>query len=176
MRDLAEKWIAPPHWATAAIAVPGLAVKSRIGLRQHLVSGDLAAWAGASKLPSRGVGAFGQVSGEAFCVQVARDRLLAVSAGPLDVAPGWHEAGFAVTPVSAGLHVFEAEGAALDGLVARATTLDPEARSPSAALTFAGAHAIVYRHGDALRIHVERGLAPYLWGWMEKAARNIAAA
>jgi sarcosine oxidase gamma subunit len=80
-----------------------------------------------------------------------------------------------VTEISAGLQVFEAEGAALDALIARGTTLDPGQPSASAALSFAGISAIVYRHESKLRIHVDRGLAAYLWTWMEQAAGHIAA-
>ena len=34
---------------------------------------------------------------------------------------------------------------------------------------YGGVMAVVYRHGDAgtLRIHVDRGLASYLWEWFE---------
>jgi len=73
--------------------------------------------------------------------------------------------------MDAGLHVFEVEGEGLGRIVARATTLDPAGKSPLAALLFAGVHAVVYRHGTVgrLRVHVDRGLAAYLWEWLEKA-------
>ncbi|TIT48473.1 MAG: hypothetical protein E5W75_16060, partial [Mesorhizobium sp.] len=83
---------------------------------------------------------------------------------------GWHAEGFAVTAIGAGLQVFEAEGPALDAFIARGTTLHPRQPSASAALSFAGISAIVYRHDGKLRIHVDRGLAAYLWTWMETAA------
>lgn len=176
MRNLAEKWAVVPDWQEAAIVVPGLAIRSVAGLSQYLVSGDLDAWSKASGVSAKGVGAFGKAEGERYAAQAARDRMLVVSANPLDIEPGWHDAGFGVTVVSAGLQVFEAEGSAIADLIARATTLDPSAGSASATLSFAGANAVVYRHGDRLRIHVDRGLASYLWTWMETAARNIAAA
>ncbi len=80
-----------------------------------------------------------------------------------------------MTPISAGLRVFEIEGTAIDAFIARGATLDPNQASASAALSFAGISAIVYRHEDALRIHVDRGLAAYLWTWMAQAAGQVAA-
>lgn len=173
MRNLAEKWSKAPDWQDAVIQAPGLKIGSVSGLHQRLVSGDLAAWAEASGFDGTAVGAFGQAEGIRYAVRLARDRLLAVSSTPLGIATGWHSQGFAVTEISAGLHIFEARGEAVDALVARATTLDPRQAGASAALSFAGIDAILYRHGTTLRIHVDRGLAAYLWTWMENAARNI---
>lgn len=176
MRDLAEKWAAVPDWAAATIKAPALTIGTLTGLNQYLVSGNLQAWSEASELPVRDVGALGEAEGDAYTVQVARDRLLVVSAAACSIEAGWHAPGFAVTPVSAGLHVFEVEGAALMELVSRATTLDPASNSASAALSFAGMNAVVYRHGGKLRIHLDRALATGLWTWMKTAAGNIAAA
>jgi hypothetical protein len=176
MRNLAEKWAVVPDWQQAAIVVPGLSIRSLAGLSQYLVSGDPDAWSKASGVPVKSVGAFGKAEGERYAAQAARDRMLVVSTKPLGIEPGWHGEGFGVTVISAGLQVFEAEGPAIAELIARATTLDPSAGSASAALSFAGANAVVYRHGDKLRIHVDHGLATYLWTWMETAAKNIAVA
>lgn len=173
MRNLAEKWSKTPDWQDAVIEAPGLKIGSVPGLHQRLVSGDLAAWAEASGFDGTAVGAFGQAEGIRYTVRLARDRLLAVSATPLGIAAGWHSQGFAVTEISAGLHIFDVSGEAVDALIARGTALDPKQVSASAALSFAGIDAIVYRHGTDLRIHVDRGLATYLWTWMENAARNI---
>lgn len=175
MRDLAEKWSVAPEWQSAAIEAPGLAVRSRAGLDQLMVSGDLDAWAKVSGLEGAGVGAFGSARGDRYAARLARDRLLAVSGTPFAIAAGWHAEGFAVTPISAGLRVFEIEGTAIDAFIARGATLDPNQASASAALSFAGISAIVYRHEDALRIHVDRGLAAYLWTWMAQAAGHVAA-
>lgn len=165
--NLAERWPPAPDWTAAAIEGPGFVVRSVAGLHQALVSGDLDAWNGASGLSGPGVGALALASGPAYQARVARDRLLAVSTKPFGPGPGWHAAGFAVTSVDAGLHVFEVEGPGVDGVVARATALDPGATSPSAALHFAGVTAIAYRHDkrDRLRVHIDRGLAAYLWEW-----------
>ena len=175
MRDLAEKWSVAPNWQSAVITAPGLAVRALAGLDQWLVSGDLDAWARISGLEGAGVGAFGRARGDRYAARLARDRLLAVSGTPLAITAGWHTEGFAVTSVSAGLRVFEIEGTAVDAFIARGATLDPGQASPSAALSFAGINAIVYRHEDTLRIHVDRGLAAYLWTWMQQAAGHIAA-
>lgn len=172
MRNLGEKWTAVPDWTEAAITIPGLDIRSLSGLSQYLVSGDLEAWSRRSGVSATGVGAFGRADGSRYAVQVARGRLLVVCAAGLGIAPGWHDEGFGVTVISAGLHVFQAEGPAVPALIARATPIDPGARSASAALTFGGVDAIVYRRGEGLRLHVERSLAPYLWSWMEAAARS----
>ncbi|MGN6538854.1 MAG: hypothetical protein ACTHKQ_24390, partial [Mesorhizobium sp.] len=52
-------------------------------------------------------------------------------------------------------------------VIARAATLSPETTSASAAMLFAGVNAVVYRHGarNRLRVHVDCGLAAYLWEW-----------
>jgi len=175
MRDLAEKWSVPPDWRNATIEVPGMKVGAVAGLHQRLVSGDLAAWAEASGFDGPAVGAFGLAEGIRYSVRLARDRLLAVSTTPIGIATGWFSEGFAVTEISAGLQVFEVEGPALGAFIARGTTLDPAGPpSASATLSFAGIGAIVYRRQRSLRIHVDRGLAAYLWTWMETAAANIA--
>lgn len=168
--NLAERWPAAPDWSSATVEGPGFTVRTVSGLEQLLVSGDLDAWNRASGLSGPGTGALALAKGEVYQARIARDRLLAVSTEPFTVEPGWHEAGFAVTRIDAGLHVLEVEGPGLAGVVARATTLNPAADSPSAAMLFAGVGAVVYRHAvpDRLRIHVDRGLAAYLWQWLER--------
>lgn len=175
MRNLAEKWTAIPDWQTAVIDTSGLAIRSLLGLNQYLVSGDLKAWSKASGIALKPVGAFGQAKGDTYTVQVARDRILIVSARPSAVAQGWHQEGFAVTTLSAGIQIFEIEGAT-DDLIARATTLDPSKVSASAAISFAGISTVVYRHGQSLRVHVDRDLAPYFWTWAATVSGNIARA
>ena len=175
MRDLAEKWSVAPDWQAANITTSDLVVRTVPGLSQMLVSGNLDVWAKTSGMDGDGVGAFGVAQGDRYIARLARDRLLVVSNTPLAIAAGWHAEGFAVTEISAGLQVFEVEGVRLGAFIARGTTLDPGQPSASAALSFAGISAIVYRREDRLRIHVDRGLAAYLWTWMEQAANHIAA-
>jgi len=171
MRNLAEKWPAAPGFATATLNKDGVTVRTLGGLNQLLVSGDLAAWSKASGLAGEGVEAGAVVSGDKYMVRIARDRLLAVAEQPSPIEAGWHADGFAVTVMDAGLHVFEIEGPDLDRLIARGTALDPGQASPSASILFAGISVLFYRFGNPnrARLHIDRGLAPYLWEWLEQA-------
>ncbi|TPJ36143.1 hypothetical protein [Mesorhizobium sp. B2-8-3] len=168
MRNLAEKWPAAPDWATATLSKSSVGMRTFGGLNQLLVSGDLAAWSKASGLAGEGFGAGAIASGDRYMVRIARDRVLAVAEQPFPIAAGWHAAGFAVTAMDAGLHVFEIEGPNLDRLIARGTALDPGAASRSASILFAGVGVLFYRFGNPhrARLHVDRGLAPYLWEWL----------
>ncbi|MDX8468239.1 hypothetical protein RFM26_21300 [Mesorhizobium sp. VK23B] len=172
MRNLAEKWPAAPDWTTAVLNKDGISVRTLGGLNQLLVSGDLTAWSQASGLAGGGVGAGAVAGGDSYMVRIARDRILAAGERPFPIAAGWHEAGFAVSVMDAGLHVFEIEGPALAGLVARATALNPGQASRSASILFAGVNVLFYRFGnpDRARLHVDRGFAPYLWEWLEHAS------
>lgn len=171
MRNLAEKWPAAPDWTTAVLNKDGVTVRTLDGLNQLLVSGDLTAWSQASGLAGEGVGAGAIAGGGNYMVRIARDRILVVGERPCPIAAGWHEAGFAVSVMDAGLHVFEIEGPKLDSLIARGTALDPGQASRSAAILFAGVNVLFYRFGnpDRARLHVDRGLAPYLWEWLEQS-------
>ena len=167
MRDLTSSWPAVPDWRGANLDRDGLVVRTVDVGPQHLVSGNLAGFAAAAGLPDTGAGAFGEVSGERYALRVTRDRMLAVNAPPSSTPPGWHADGYAVTDVSAMYHVFEFEGPGLADLIAEAMFVDPRAMSPSAATMFAGQQAVVYHHDGRLRVHVERGFAPYIWQWLE---------
>ena len=177
MRDLAGKWPPVPEWDTAILETDSLRIRTVGGLAQLLVSGDLQAWGRTAGMAHEGVGAFAVAQGPRYAVRVARDRILAVSETPFDMAPGWHGEGFAVSGMDAAMHVFEIAGAGVSKLLARATTLDPAGTSASAALLFAGVNALAYRHGgpEMLRVHVDRGLAPYLWKWFEKTSFPVGA-
>jgi sarcosine oxidase gamma subunit len=172
MRNLAEKWPAAPDFATATLNKNGVTIRTLGGLSQLLVSGDLTAWSKASGLAGEGVGAGAVAGGEKYMVRIARDRILAVGEQPFPIAAGWHEGGFAVSVVDAGLLVLEIEGPGLTALVARATTLDPAQTSRSASVLFAGVNVLFYRFGnlDRARLHVERGFAPYLWEWLAQSS------
>lgn len=172
MRNLADKWPAAPDWTAAVSNKGGVSVRTLGGLNQLLVSGDLAAWSKASGLAGEGVGAGAVAIGDNYMVRIARDRILAVGERPFPIAAGWHEAGFAVSVVDTGLHMFEIEGPGLAGLVARGTTLDPDHTSRSASVLFAGVNVLFYRFGNPNRgrLHVDRGFAPYLWEWLEQSA------
>jgi sarcosine oxidase gamma subunit len=170
MRDLAEKWPLAPDWKKASIHFHGTTIGTVSGLSQSLVSGDLDAWGRASGIAETPAGTLSVMTGDRYAVRLARDRILAVSAVPFGIASGWHEEGFAVSTVDTGLHVFEIDGPQMRDILVRATALDPDGGTASAALLFAGVNAFVYRYGSAgcIRVHVDCGLAPYLWQWLEQ--------
>lgn len=162
MRDLAQSWPRIPDWSGTAYEGRGIHVTTVAGLTQHLVSGNLAPF-------GESIGGLGIARGRRAAVRAARDRILAINADPDLVARGWHEEGFAVTDVSAMYHVFEISGAGVWALLREALLIDPGDAGPSAAVMFAGLHAVLYYQGDreTLRLHVERGHAAYLVNWLE---------
>lgn len=172
MRNLAEKWPIPPRWEAAVLQRDDVTARTVSGLNQLLVSGAFDAWNRASGMSGAGVGAADVASGDRYAVRVARDRMLVVSERLLSIEAGWHDKGFAVTAMDAALHVFEISGAGVDRLLARGTTLDPRNGSPAASLLFAGVNVVLYRFDEArkIRVHVDRGLAPYLWEWLEHSS------
>lgn len=162
MRDLAQSWPRIPDWTGTAYEGRGIHATSVAGLTQHLISGNLAPFGDS-------IGALGIAGGERATVRVARDRVLAINADPDLVTRGWHDEGFAATDVSAMYHVFEIAGAGVPALLGEALLIDPDNAGPSAAVMFAGLHAILYYQGnrETLRVHVERGHAAYLINWLE---------
>lgn len=166
MRNETLNWIPVPDWSVP-LEKAGVTVRTIEIASQHLVSGDLGRFAAKAGLANQGVGAFAVADGECLALRIARDRMLVVDA-PTDLTDGgWHEDGYAVTDVSALYHVFEIDGDGLDALIGEATAMNPDWQSPSAMVMFAGQQAIAYYHQGGLRIHVERGFAPYLWQWLE---------
>lgn len=167
----AEKWATPPSLG-AVLQGAGITARLIELPEQYLVSGNLAAFALASGQDVQGAGALGVAAGDSYGLRLARDRLLVV--GSLAGAqPGWNAAGYAVSPTGAGLAVIVFEGRHLPDLIGRATTIDPAAPGPSAAVSFAGVLALLYRHGGTLRLHVERGLTAYLWRWLEAVFQEM---
>ncbi len=169
MRDLTSSWPAAPDWA-AELDRNGIVVRSVVVNSQHLVSGNLAGFAAKAGLPDDGAGAFARIGGARYALRIARDRMLVVNGAADAMDAGWHEDGHAVTDVSALYHVFEIEGEGIGALIGEAMFVDPDAQSPSALTMFAGQQAIVYYHQGRLRVHVERGFAPYIWQWLEARA------
>jgi hypothetical protein len=161
MRDLAQSWPRIPDWSGTAYEGRGIHVTTVAGLNQHLVSGNLSPF-------GESIGALG-IASERATIRVARDRILAVNAESDLVTPGWHAEGYAATDVSALYHVFEIAGPGVPALLSEALLIDPENAGPSAAVMFAGLHAILYCQGsrETLRLHVERGHAAYLVNWLE---------
>ena len=166
MAEFGAMWGAVPDRTAMRVETGIGSVRRLDGLRQRMVSGDIAAAAGQAGVDAVGAGALGLASGDAYSVRLARDRLLIVAGRDLD--PGWSDAGYAVSDMSA-LDVFEIDGKLADEIVSRATTLplSGPGAGPSAAVTFAGVDAFVYRHrqGEAIRVHVDPSLSAYLWAW-----------
>lgn len=167
MRDLTTSWPPVPDWRHAALDRNDIIARSVLVTSQHLVSGNLDGFAAKAGLPDQGAGAFAEVSGARYALRIARDRALVVNGAADALDAGWHEDGYAVTDVSAMYHVFEIEGGGVDALIGEAMFIDPNGQSPSASTMFAGQGAVVYYHEGRLRVHIERGFAPYLWQWLE---------
>ena len=168
MPESGREWDRLPDRETHRLDAPGISVRNVVGLTLTMVSGDLAAAARRAGVDANGVGALGLASGERYGVRLARDRLLVVCAGDGLLADGWHENGYAVSGMSAALEIFELAGPLSLEIVKRATTLSHVAPGPCAATIFAGVTACVYRFddGETVRVHLDRGLAPYLWDWL----------
>ncbi|MGD9915027.1 MAG: hypothetical protein AB7S80_13170 [Rhizobiaceae bacterium] len=174
MRDHEETWARLPS-SPSGIDRAGITVRELGGLSQLLVSGEIGKAARLAGIDGTGVGALGSASGERYAVRVARDRMLIVATAALSIGDGWHEDGFAVTAMSAGLTVFEIGGDLADDVVRRATTLSLSNPGPCAATRFADINGFLYRHEGALRLHVDRGLAAYVWQWLETLLGLMAA-
>lgn len=174
MHDLGQYWPPLADWDKVRIERHGLTVRPVPGLSRHLVSGALSAFADLAGLYGEGVGALGLAMGERYMVRLARDRMLVVGLEGELATGGWHEAGFAVTDVSAAFQAFEIEGALSSGLLAEATAIDPAHPGPSASVVFAGMLVILHAHGEAdrLLLHVERSQANALWSWLEDWAAS----
>lgn len=168
MRDLSGIWPTVLDWTSAEHAANGIRVRSLAGLAQHLVSGNLDGFAQTSGLTT-GASALSTVEGDRYALRMARDRMLVINGGPAHLDPGWHEGGYAVTDISAALHVFEIEGDGIPALLQEALIVDPENAGPAASVMFAGQVATLYYHGsrEKLRLHVERGFASFIWSWLE---------
>ncbi len=165
--DRGRFWTPAPDWPTAALEGEGWRARCVGGLRQTLVSGDLAA-ARAALAPGAGeVGLWGVAGEGTAIVRIARDRALVVSPPRFDIAPGWHD-GFAATPCDDAYAVIALSGPGIAALVAEGTAAGLAAGSPSAAVLFAGVSCLLYRtQPQAARLHVESPFAAYIWTWLE---------
>ena len=179
MLDRGSFWTPAPE-QDAGLAVQGLRVTVVPGLHQFLLSGDptaISGLVGATVQPRVG---FNDIAvGTTYAAAVARDRTLIISDQPLDVAEGWNPASrMAATVMDDAWAILDCEGADLDDLVSMATTIDRSERTPSSALLFASVSCLAYRYGSpsALRLHVERPLAPFLLEWIRRSMEGLATA
>jgi heterotetrameric sarcosine oxidase gamma subunit len=174
--DLGPRWSPPPDWATARITRRGLEVRPLADPRQVMLTGDLGAALAALCPAARLKGPHDPTPTEPYAIRIGADRALLVAATLDHVEPGhsaWHAAGFAATDLGAAMLVLALEGPEAPALLARGTGVDLMASPPpsggSAAMLIAGVRAIAYRHGEGLRLHVDRPQAPYLWRWLQTA-------
>lgn len=168
MRDFATKWSPVPDWTTVRIERQGLSVKPIAGLSQILISGRLDAALSLLHTPARITGAADPAAGDPYAIRLARDRLLLISSEPPDLTPSWHDAGFAVSTMDDAYVIVQIDGYLLPEILSRGSSLDFSHGGNSVATRFAGVPVLLYRYQNStcLRIHVERGLAAYLWRWI----------
>ena len=170
IHDSATKWPPFPVWADAVIEREGWRARPVLGLAQVLVSGDVGAAFGTHAPGATEVGLWGMASTDPVAARLARDRVLLVGFGPLDMPLGWN-GGWAASPAGDAWFVVDIEGPAMADVIREGTAADLEASSPSAAILFAGVQAILYRRADChARLHVEAPYGPYLWRWLEARA------
>ncbi|MEH3118200.1 MAG: hypothetical protein PGN25_11595 [Methylorubrum populi] len=171
MRELVRSWSAIPDLSEAEIERDGLRIRSCAGLEQWMVSGNDAAACRAAGVTTPAAGALGVVRGAPYAVRVGRDRILLVGQPAMPVEAGWSADGYLASNMSAGLHVFDMQGDRVEDIVRRACVIDPRAPGPCAAVTFAGVTAVLYglEQPGRLRLHVDRGLAAYVWTWLGTA-------
>lgn len=160
-------------WPAAGLEMlsgEGLTARVLPPVPQLMVSGDLAAFCEAQKLAAP-LGLLAEVSLPRYALRLARQRMLVVGLTLDHAACGWTE-GLAITPMTGALAVVEMAGPDRMALFARASAIDPRGASPSAALQFAGVTAALCSTAESLRLHLDRGLVPYLMDWI--AATGLA--
>lgn len=172
--DFAAKWPPMPDWSSDTIDAGGLRVMARVDLHQVLISGNLAEAATALASDAQEVGLWSMAARGTILIRIARDRGLLVSQTRIEVSDGWNANGWCATDMSDAYRVFDISGPSITDLVARAVSANFQAGSPSAAVLFAGAEALLYRCGDSVaRLHVEQPLGGYIWRWLEEQAKAM---
>lgn len=161
MLDRAPFWPVQPRQMSG----DGITVTLLDPVPQLRISGDLAAACAALDLPAP-VGLMEQVNTPRGAIRLARARMLAVGITQPHAEAGLRD-GFAVTPATGALAVLQIDGPRTNDLLARGTALDLRAGSPSASLLFAGIGAVLYRAGDSVRLHLDRGLVDYALDWVQ---------
>lgn len=131
-----------------------------------LISGDLDAALAvlAPGAPVLGLGA--ECPAPPFAVRIARDRALLVTDRPLDMLPGWNDAGFAATPADDQWSQVHVAGPDACEVIAEGTAADPDGGSPSAALRFAGLTCLLLRRDGGFLLFVEASQRWFLGDWL----------
>lgn len=163
MLDRSAFWTAPAVYGQG-VDFADLQVRLLPVIPQIMISGDLEAGLARFGL-QESLGLLGQTAGARYALRLARGRALVVGAD-LEAAQGGWQDGVALTPMTGALAVLEITGAQAMELVARASAVDLRLASPCAALSFAGVTSILYRHEEALRLHLDAGLVPYMLDWI----------
>ncbi len=170
VHDSAAKWQAFPDWNGAVIERRGWSARPVLGLSQVLVSGDFRAALAAHAPTAAEVGLWSIAPTGPIAARIARDRVLLVGSGPLDLPSGWNGT-WAASPASNAWFIVDLEGPAMEHVIREGTAADLAASSPSAAILFAGVQAVLYRPSALIaRLHVESPFGPYLWRWLEARA------
>lgn len=164
MLDRGEFW-SPASDGFAGINTPNLKVQLLPAIAQLMISGDLD-----KALANHGLrqtlGLMEEAQGEIFMLRLARNRALLVGKS-LSSQEAAFKDGVARTPMTGALAVLELSGPKAFEAVQRASAIDFRKPSPCAALNFAGVTSILYRRGDVLRLHLDRGLVPYMMDWLK---------
>ncbi|MDR7127210.1 hypothetical protein [Pseudotabrizicola sp. 4114] len=162
MLDRAPFW-SPPHPVGTTLRGDGIAVTLLPTVPQIMASGDIAAALGHFGV-REAAGLLGLADGESYTLRLARNRILIAGRDLPHAGQGWQD-GFALSPMSGALAVICIDGPRHMELFARGSAVDPKIQSPCAALSFAGVTCAICRHGDGLRLHIDRGLATYFLDW-----------
>lgn len=162
MLDRSSFWPVPPVEG-ACLTGDGITIRLLPPMSQVMVSGGLEAFCAAHDLPPA-VGLLAPVQAPRYALRLARNRMLAVGVGVDHATAGWAD-GIATTPMTGALAVIDIAGPQAMEIYARATAVDPNGNSASAALLFAGVTGALCRIDDGLRLHVDRGLTAYLFDW-----------
>ncbi|MCW3474380.1 aminomethyltransferase family protein [Limobrevibacterium gyesilva] len=151
MADLAR------HPVAARIEAPGLVVTTRAPAGQWLVTGT-------DMEPNTRAGT------DPYALWLAPGRRLVVADTP---APAPDDT--FVSDVTDGLVLIEIIGSRSMDLLAMGCPLDPLSlpQGACAQTLFAGIRVVLYRHGAAVRMHVERPLASWLLDWFRQAATSL---
>lgn len=163
MLDRGKFW-APASDASVGFSAPKLTVRLLPPLAQIMVSGDLAKALGWHGL-TESLGIMAEAEGETYALRLARNRALIVGAEVAAQAAGWAD-GVAMSPMTGALAVLELSGPNAAEAVQRASAIDFRNASPCAALNFAGVTAVLYQKDGTIRLHLDRGLIPYMIDWL----------
>lgn len=172
--DFASKWPRQPDWSDFRLEGAGATAVAVTTFGATIVNGDIAAaLAQRPDLPEP-VGWPDIVSGDAYAIRLACDRMLAV--GGVLLSPGWYENGFAVSDASDSFIVFELSGPNAGDILAHGGEVSVGQPSASAARLLFGVFCILYRYQDPdrFRLMVPRPQAGGFLSWLSDAITPLA--